>query len=151
MLEIEPTIQKENALSYSVLTICCLLTSLGIVAPSAAQNLSLTEVTDSLLQEPPNESWLSWRAGVESLGYSSLDQINRSNMSDLRLVWSWAMDDTGEGQAAPLVHEGIMFLPNPRGVIQALNAATGDLIWEYRSGLTSIAEGPIRLRLMSRQ
>ncbi len=34
-----------------------------------------------------------------------------------------------------------MFLPNPRGVIQALNAATGDLIWEYRPGLASIAEG----------
>ena len=75
------------------------------------------------------------------LGYSGLDQINRSNVSGLRLVWSWAMDDTGAGQAAPLVHEGIMFLPNPRGVIQALNAATGDLIWEYRPGLTSIAEG----------
>ena len=51
------------------------------------------------------------------------------------------MDDTGAGQAAPLVHEGVMFLPNPRGVVQALNAATGDLIWEYRTGLTPIAEG----------
>ena len=141
MMEIKPAIRKENAPSYFVQTICCLLTSFSVIVPSAAQNLSLTEVTDSLLQEPPNESWLSWRGGVGSWGYSGLDQINRSNVSRLRLVWSWAMDDTGAGQAAPLVHEGIMFLPNPRGVIQALNAATGDLIWEYRPGLTSIAEG----------
>ena len=36
------------------------------------------------------------------------------------------MDDTGSQQATPLVHDGVMYLPNPRGVIQALDAATGD-------------------------
>ena len=50
----------------------------------------------------------------------------------MQLAWSWAMDDTGANEATPLVHDGIMYLPNPRGVIQALDAATGDLIWEYR-------------------
>lgn len=44
------------------------------------------------------------------------------------------MDDTGAQEATPLVYNGVMFLPNPRGVIQALDAATGDLIWEYRPG-----------------
>ena len=42
------------------------------------------------------------------------------------------MDDTGAHEATPLVYDGVMYLPNPRGVIQALDAATGDLIWEYR-------------------
>ncbi len=42
------------------------------------------------------------------------------------------MDDTGANEATPLVYDGIMYLPNPRGVIQALDAATGDLIWQYR-------------------
>ena len=146
-MKIEPPIQKENTSPYFVQTICSLLTILSVIFPSAAQDLTLTEVTDSLLQDPPSESWLNWRGGVKSWGYSGLDQINRRNVSGLRLVWSWAMDDTGAGQAAPLVHEGIMFLPNPRGVIQALNAATSDLIREYRPGLTSIAEGanPITL------
>ena len=46
------------------------------------------------------------------------------------------MDDTGAQQATPLVYDGIMYLPNPRGVIQALDAATGDLIWEYRPEAT---------------
>ena len=45
------------------------------------------------------------------------------------------MDDTGAQEATPLVYDGIMYLPNPRGVIQALDAATGDLIWEYRPEL----------------
>ena len=39
--------------------------------------------------------------------------------------------EEGAQEATPLVHDGIMYLPNPRGVIQALDAATGDLIWEY--------------------
>ena len=141
MTSIQPSIQKSKASFGLVQIIYWLIATSSLIAPSSAQNLALTEVTDSLLQNPPKESWLSWRGGVESWGYSSLDQINRRNVSDLRLIWSWAMDDTGAGQAAPLVHEGVMFLPNPRGVVQALNAATGDLIWEYRTGLTSIAEG----------
>jgi alcohol dehydrogenase (cytochrome c) len=53
------------------------------------------------------------------------------------------MDDTGSGEATPLVHDGIMYLPNPRGVIQALDAATGDLIWEYRPGMAQ-ASAPAR-------
>ena len=141
MTNIQPSIQKSKTSFGLVLKIYWLIATLSLIAPSSAQNLALTEVTDSLVQNPPMESWLSWRGGVESWGYSGLDQINRSNVNNLRLIWSWAMDDTGAGQAAPLVHEGIMFLPNPRGVIQALNAATGDLIWEYRPGLTSTAEG----------
>src|SRR5262245_66354290 len=46
------------------------------------------------------------------------------------------MDDPGAQQPTPLVYDGVMYLPNPRGVIQALDGATGDLIWEYRPGAT---------------
>ena len=141
MTSIEASIQKSKVSFGLVQKIYWLTVTSSLIAPSSAQNLALTEVTDALLQTPPKGSWLSWRGGVKSWGYSGLDQINRSNVNNLRLIWSWSMDDTGAGQAAPLVHDGIMFLPNPRGVIQALNAATGDLIWEYRPGLTSIAEG----------
>src|SRR5207244_11359426 len=65
-------------------------------------------------------------------GHSPLDQINTRTVQQLHLAWSWAMDNTGAQEATPLVHDGVMYLPNPRGVIQALDAATGDLIWEYR-------------------
>jgi len=61
-----------------------------------------------------------------------LDQINPQNVQQLQLAWSWSMDDTGAQETAPLVYDGVMYLPNPRGVIQARDAATGDLIWECR-------------------
>ncbi|MYH48532.1 MAG: PQQ-binding-like beta-propeller repeat protein, partial [Gammaproteobacteria bacterium] len=64
-------------------------------------------------------------------GYSPLDQIRRENVADLELAWVWAMAD-GTSQPTPLVLDGIMFLANPGNIIQALDAATGDLLWEYR-------------------
>ena len=107
---------------------------------ASAQITPIEPVTDAMLQNAEADSWLSWRGGPDAWGYSPLDQINRDNVGELRLAWSWAMDDSGAGEAAPLVHDGVMYLPNPRGVIQALNAANGDLLWEYRPGITAVAE-----------
>src|SRR5213594_2978229 len=92
-------------------------------------------VTEAMLRNPTSGDWLNWRRTDNAWGYSPLDQVNRQNVNQLQLAWSWAMDDTGANEATPLVYDGIMYLPNPRGVIQALDAATGDLIWEYRPGM----------------
>src|SRR5438552_12677174 len=97
-----------------------------------AQVKEFRPVTEAMLRNPAPGDWLNWRRTDNAWGYSPLDQINRQNVSQLQLAWSWAMDDTGANEATPLVYDGIMYLPNPRGVIQALDAATGDLIWQYR-------------------
>jgi alcohol dehydrogenase (cytochrome c) len=101
-----------------------------------AQVKSFRPVTEAMLRNPAPGDWLNWRRTDNAWGYSPLDQITRQNVGQLQLAWSWSMDDTGSQQATPLVYDGIMYLPNPRGVIQALDAATGDLIWEYRPGAT---------------
>ena len=100
----------------------------------AAQVKDFRAVTEAMLRNPAPGDWLNWRRTDNAWGYSPLDQINRQNVPRLQLAWSWAMDNTGAQEATPLVHDGIMYLPNPRGVIQALDAATGDLLWEYRPG-----------------
>ena len=99
---------------------------------SAAQIEDFTAVTDEMLTSPPTGEWLSWRGTPAAWGYSPLDQINTENVNQLQLKWSFALDDTGAVQAAPLIHDGIMFIPSARGVIQALDAVNGDLLWEYR-------------------
>jgi len=88
-------------------------------------------VTDAMLQNPAPEDWLMWRRTLDSWGFSPLDQINRENVSELRLVWSRALG-TGTQQGTPLVYGGVMYMPNPRDLIQAIDAVEGDLIWEYR-------------------
>jgi len=88
-------------------------------------------VTEQELLNPDPGDWLIYRRTYDSQGYSPLDQINRSNVDDLRLAWVWSMED-GTNQPTPLVHDGIMYLANPGNVIQALDAADGTLLWEYR-------------------
>jgi alcohol dehydrogenase (cytochrome c) len=120
----------------------CLAVALLVGSTAVAAQISdYQSVTEELLRNPSSGDWLSWRGTQAGWGYSALDQINSENVGQLQLIWSWAMDDTGAGEAAPLIHDGVMFLPGPRGVIQALNAANGDLIWEYRPGITPTIEG----------
>jgi alcohol dehydrogenase (cytochrome c) len=87
-------------------------------------------VTDELLANPPAGDWLSWRRTLDGWGYSPLAQIDRTNVGRLRLAWSMTMRE-GSNQPTPLVHDGVMYLTNSGNVIQALDAATGELIWEY--------------------
>jgi alcohol dehydrogenase (cytochrome c) len=120
---------RASAVSVSVVLM------LGIV-PLDAQVRDFNPVTEDMLRNPADGDWLNWRRTDDAWGYSPLDQITTDNVGQLQLVWSWALDDTGAQEATPLVHDGILYMPSPRGVIQALDGATGDLIWEYRPGIT---------------
>ena len=91
-------------------------------------------VTDAALQDPDPADWLMWRRTLDAWGYSPLEQINRDNVGDLRMVWTRALT-SGLQQGTPLVYDGVMYMPNPRDVIQAIDGATGDLLWEYRRSL----------------
>ena len=105
---------------------------LACAAPSLhAQSSAVTPVTDVTLQDPPPEDWLMWRRTLNGWGYSPLDQVDRDNVGTLRMVWSRGLGP-GLQQGTPLVHDGVLYMPNPQDVIQALDAATGDLRWEYR-------------------
>ena len=92
---------------------------------------NFTPVTEELLRDPPPSDWLSWRRTLDGQGYSPLSEITRENVHRLRLAWEWTMAD-GSNQITPLVHDGVMYLANPGDIVQALDAKTGDLIWEYR-------------------
>ena len=111
-----------------LISISVLLASLWL----KAQVKDFHPVTETMLRNPAPGDWLNWRRTDNAWGYSPLDQINTRNVQQLQLAWSWAMDNTGAQEATPLVHDGVLYLPNPHGVIQALDAATGDLLWEYR-------------------
>ena len=108
------------------------ITIVLLVAGSpGAQVGDFTPVTDRMLQNPLPADWLSWRRTLDGHAHSPLDQITTANASRLRLVWSWAMAE-GSQQTTPLVYYGVMYLANPGEIVQALDAATGELFWEYR-------------------
>jgi len=88
-------------------------------------------VTDAMLQNPPSADWLMWRRTLDSWGYSPLDQVDAVNVSRLQLAWARGLG-AGKQEGTPLVHEGILYFPEPNDKISAYNAATGDVIWEYK-------------------
>ena len=102
------------------------------VVPDLLKNF--VPVTDEMLLQPKPENWISFRNGYNLWGYSSLDQINANNVGELRLVWSRAMQH-GYQEVEPIVYDGVMFLSNVEDIVQALDATTGDLLWEYRRAL----------------
>ncbi len=116
------------SVSLGVLSLAVLLASPSLTA----QVTDFRPVTEETLRNPAPGDWLNFRRTDDAWGYSPLDEITPDNVGQLQLAWSWAMDETGAQETTPLVYDGIMYLPNPSDVIQALDAATGDLIWEYR-------------------
>ena len=95
---------------------------------------TFTPVTDTMLRDPNPGDWPMWRRTFSAWGHSPLTQITRNNVRNLSLVWSRAVGP-GVQEGTPLVYNGTMFFPNPLDVIQAIDARTGDLLWQYRRQL----------------
>ena len=91
-------------------------------------------VTEAMLTHPPDGDWLMFRRNYQGWSHSPLRQIETSNVHELQLAWSWTMSQGGANEATPIVHDGIIFLGNTGNVVQALDAKTGELIWENRIG-----------------
>ena len=114
---------------------------LTLPASSPAQTRPVTPVTDAVLQQPDPGDWLNWRRTLDGWGYSPLDEVDRTNVGELQLAWSWGLE-AGVSQTTPLVHDGVMYVANPGHVVQALDARNGDFIWEYRREIEDAARRP---------
>ncbi len=95
-------------------------------------------VTDAMLRNPPDGDWLMYRRNYQGWSFSPLKQVNTGNVKKLRLVWAWNMNEGGASEVTPIVHDGIMFLSNTSNTVQALDARTGELLWENRLGPVSV-------------
>jgi len=87
-------------------------------------------------EEPKGDSFRTWSVSHGDAGsrrYSSLDQINRSNVKNLRASWTYrSKDGPGYIESNPIVVDGVIFAPTVGRAIVAIDAATGREIWRYR-------------------
>jgi len=95
---------------------------------------SYRSVTEEMLNHPDPKDWLIYRGNYQAWSHSGLDQVNDRNVGELQLKWSWAMNEGGQNSTGPTIHDGIMFLANTSNTVQALDAKTGELLWENRLG-----------------
>ena len=121
-----------NAMKRLTLLIASVML-LGPALYSTAQQSAqrFVPVTDDILQNPDPADWLMWRRTLNSWGYSPLDQINKTNVRNLKMMWTRGMGP-GVQEATPLAYRGVMYLIVPGAIIQALDATNGNLIWEYK-------------------
>ena len=75
--------------------------------------------------------------GPDGAHHSSLTQIDRSNVSQLRVAWSYDTGEAGGLQTSPIVVHGSLYGITPRQKIFAVDAATGALKWQFDSGVAS--------------
>jgi alcohol dehydrogenase (cytochrome c) len=94
----------------------------------------LSAVTDDMLLKPPADDWLNWRRTRNAYGHSPLNQIDKENVEDLQLAWSWSLPQ-GENMMTPIVHDGVMFAYSYGDILQAIDAATGELLWSFQREL----------------
>ena len=102
----------------------------GVLVAGTVQDFE--PITEAMLRNPPAGDWPMLRRDYGASSFSPLRQINASNAHRLQLAWIWPMRDGGTNQPSPLAYRGTIFLNNTGGVVQALDARTGSLIWEHR-------------------
>jgi alcohol dehydrogenase (cytochrome c) len=115
---------------------------LGLTAPLFAQVQNFKPVTQQMLENPSPDDWLMYSRTYDAQRFSPLKQVTRDNVGQLRMAWSRGLP-AGQTETIPLVHDGVMYVVVPGAIVQALDASTGDLLWEYKrkvpAGVAAVA------------
>lgn len=111
--------------------IIILLLALG--ANSSSAQVSFERLVNAA-DEP--QSWLTYSGTYRSERFSPLTDVNRTNVSDLKVIWAYQMQPSTHGGAGlvettPLVADGIMYLTEPPSTVTALDARTGKRLWTW--------------------
>src|ERR1700724_4281934 len=78
--------------------------------------------------------WKAYGGTVQNIRYSTLDQINRGNVSKLEVAWTFDTHDAfpaSEMECNPIVVDGVLYATSPRLRVIALDAGTGRLLWAF--------------------
>ena len=119
-----------------------LLTAFAIsLLGQAPQPGGFVAVTDDVLKSPSPNDWLMFSRTYDAQRFSPLSQINKQNVGRLQLAWKRDMGTGGSQESIPLVYRGVMYTFHPGAVIQAIDAAKGTLIWEYKRDGNSKTKG----------
>ncbi|MCH2114111.1 MAG: PQQ-binding-like beta-propeller repeat protein [Pirellulales bacterium] len=85
----------------------------------------------ALRADSKHSDWAVYLGGKGRNIYSPLQQINRENVSQLEVAWTYETGNQGEYQANNLIVDGTLYTPSPNKTIIALEAATGKEIWKW--------------------
>ncbi|WP_054530941.1 pyrroloquinoline quinone-dependent dehydrogenase [Erythrobacter sp. SG61-1L] len=111
---------------------CLAAAALGLVSAGAVQAKTPAAATKTPGATFDLAGWDSYLGGSESSQYSSLDQVNKANVSQLKLAWTYK---TGEGQPPhfnPVIVGGKLYILTPDNALAALDPASGKELWKRK-------------------
>ena len=122
------------------------LALLILLSFSSVINASLV-VNQTALINPKGE-WLNHGRTYKEQRYSPLTDINKNNVNELDLAWSFKFDTARGMEATPIIHDGVLYVSTGWSHVHAIDARSGDELWHYdakvpKSQLAKTCCGPV--------
>jgi alcohol dehydrogenase (cytochrome c) len=119
-------------MTKTLVPLSILSTFLVIGGLGFAQSSIWEPITEERLLHPKPGDWLSYRRTYDVFGFSPLTEINRTNVKNLRPVWSYSVQDNSRWSPTPIVANGIMYVTEGNGRVLALDVVSGEIKWIHR-------------------
>jgi quinoprotein glucose dehydrogenase len=120
-------------ITYTTFVLLLLLAIPATLSPTFAAQQDPPQA--SAVPPPSSQDWPRYGGSPEGNHFSPLTQINRSNVTQLQVAWTFDTGEEGGLQTNPLIVNGVLYGITPTQKIFALDAATGKLLWKFDSGV----------------
>src|SRR5437016_2956640 len=121
------------------------LRKIAICAPTLASALGILLIAAGARQTPGDQKsettaprqqdWPVYGGSPENTRYTTLAEINRENVKQLAVAWSYDTGEEGGLQTSPLIVGGTLYGLTPTQKVFALDAATGNELWKFALGV----------------
>ena len=96
----------------------------------------------------PKGEWLNHGRTYKEQRYSPLTDMNKNNVNELDLAWSFKFDTARGMEATPILHDGVLYVSTGWSHVHAIDARSGDELWHYdakvpKSQLAKTCCGPV--------
>src|SRR5437867_11036498 len=113
-------------------------TTLSLLVLMVQPALAADPDMDHLIRGPAGKDWVTNGGNLTNQRYSTLKQIDTTNVTQLKGAWMTRLKGSGSGgkysfEGSPLVKDGIMYVVTGNDDVCALKAKTGEILWEYWS------------------
>ena len=113
--------------TYFSIYIFFVTVSLGTLSSPATNSVTVNQ--QALIS--PGKEWLNYGRTYKEQRYSPLAEINKNNVNELDLAWSFKFDTARGMEATPIMHNGVLYVSTGWSHVHAINARTGAEIWHY--------------------
>jgi alcohol dehydrogenase (cytochrome c) len=107
------------------------LVALAGLSALDAQRPAFEPITDKTLLNPAPDDWIMYSRTYDAQRFSPLKQITRENVGQLKEVFKIEFP-SGQQESIPLVYRGVMYVFVPPNAVRAIDASTGQQIWEHK-------------------